>query len=466
MGDTEKPTGGTESDEKAAPETEEEIISTEDEEKPAPEAGGEEEKATEEDEVSETPEEEEVGAEFEVAAKDEGTGLEDESEAGGEEEKAAEEAESEEAKADELKTDATLSELYNRDPDLKEFIKAHPNLRGPWMIAAEINKTFRTPADAASAKENSDQLMTYDGHFFSRETGSKRAFLNALYASQVDEQGQSSGHYEEMAYEMMGEGLTNLSSSIRNQAPDTIESIAAFGWTPQQMLDVIGVIGSMFGHEPSKFGIEGAAAVAAGSPAAAAKPDAATQKILREVEELRGQVKTQESKEEGLFFDGINSSLQISVNSIVSKQLVKVTGLEKQPPAYRSWIEAKISAKINDGLRGDDYFKKSIDQIVLKSGKRDPELAKTILGRLEQRARQLLPNAFREVMKDSGAKAIGTGKGKPGTKAGSGKLAGGSPGGTRGSKSGGRSSGPDKTDVDDPKPGESYSDHADRILAE
>ena len=392
-----------------------------------------------------------------------GGGEEEETPAAEEETPAGEET-SEEEKAAELKADETLGDLYNREPKLKEFLKENHHLRNGWMRAAEINKVFSTPADASTAKENSDQLMTYDGHFFSRETGSKRNFLNSLYASQVDEHGASQGHYEELAFEMMGEGLTNLSAAIRNQDPDTLQSISAFGWKPETMLDVIGAVGSMFGLDPAKFGIERAAGAppAGAAPADRTGPDAATKKLMDEVAQLREGKKKFEASEETAFFQGISAQLGISVKNMVGKQLSKVTGLGKQPPAYRSWIEEQIAAKVNDGLRSDEYFKKSVDQIVLKAGTRTPELGKQVLAKLEQRARQLLPAVFREVMKDSGAKVRGDGDGKPDSKAGSGKPGEGTPGKSRGNKtSSGRSSGPSSTDEDE---GKSYDEVADELL--
>jgi hypothetical protein len=303
----------------------------------------------------------------------------------------AEAAPEAEPETEPLPKDAELAEVYRQHPELKEFFKAHPAMRAPWFRAVEINKVFPSVEDASRAKDWALQLYNFDSQYFGDE-GGKRQFLQALWDNSLDDRGQPTGHYEQVAGIITGDALSNLGNIVLRDA-----SIAqAAGLTPEQAKLAINYVKTMLGMGEAR---------AAGTGATAAPGnDAREQEYRRREAEITAREQALRTSSETSFTESMKNEFNGWLAAEVDKRLKPASALAAMPPGFSSWVKETISKRVGDALRGDSFFAAQVDAMV-RSGNRSPEHAAQLRGELERRTRQVLPDIVKNVLGEAGVQA-------------------------------------------------------------
>ena len=318
------------------------------------------------------------------------------------EEVQAEESTEEEPPVEEPEVDpnSSLGQLYMQNDKLKGFLKENQDLKAFWFRAAEINKTFSTPADAERARDQALEFMSFDKHWYGDKDG-KREFQRALYENSKDEQGNPQGHYEDFAEMMTGDTLDNLDRGAQQFAQQG-------GVTLEQYKTAIAIVNASLGRG-EKGGSQPKldSAYPQGDP----QNDAVRQRMAdmdKRESDLRAQEGRFRSSQSSEFNGRVSSSYDAWLSNEIQTKLEPAKAfLSNQAPFYRDAITKSITAQVEEVMKSDKLFQANL-QSLMRSGNRGPEHLSKITKELEQRTRITLPGIVSQVLKQAGSQVMAT----------------------------------------------------------
>lgn len=337
------------------------------------------------------------------------------------------------AKGDEAQQAAQLAETYRQHPELKEVFKEHPQLRAPFFKALEMNKVFSTVQDAQFAREYAEEHLTME-QLYNGDANGKRELLKQMYEFSLDDSGQPTGHYEELASLIVSDTLTNLLNANQNDA----NGQAAIRWIR------------------GKLGLSGRDTEPANESGAAA-PDAREAALRRREAEIARREGEYTVQMDRTFASKLEENYDTWLGREIDARLAPAgAAISKLPTRFQTALRNDIARGVKEALRGDRFFSTRFESL-LQSGQRSPEHAQKLLGELEQRSRQNLPGIVRDVLKEVGIQLMQSQKEKETRRAAGAArrepAATGSP-----AKLTGQRSGPQA------KPGENFDSFANRVL--
>jgi hypothetical protein len=302
----------------------------------------------------------------------------------------------------ELKSDETLKKMYRENyGQIKEIIKQNPALRPAFFKAAELNEIFVTPDDARQAKEWATQLYKFDNMYYGNESN-KREFINSLYENSKEADG-SSPHFDQVASMFVGDGLSNIAARVQQGDPNIARAFSDLGLNGKQAMVAVQAVAAMFGI-PLR-GVNFPKPTAAGPNAGPGTMSEREQFLANRVAELDAQLKSGQqttlAQAEQNFYNGIQSTFHGSLDTDIAKRLENATALKSQKPGFQNWVRESIKQRTIDAVRNDSFFANQMEAMS-RSGNRGPEHQRQLVAALEQRARQFLPDALKEVLGEAG----------------------------------------------------------------
>lgn len=303
----------------------------------------------------------------------------------------------------EAAADATLKAVYRENfGQIKEIIKQHPELRPAFFKAAELNQIYTTVEDAKQAKEWATQLYQFDNLYYSTKTEDKRAFLNALHENSLEPDG-SSPHYDQVASLVVGDGLSNLAARIQQGDQSISRAFADIGLNGKQAMVAIQAVAAMLGIplQGVRFSSPTPAQDGNGVPARSEHEQYLAQEVARLNAEIQSTRESSLAQTESSFYNGIQSRFTESLGTDIAKRLESATALKTQKPGFQNWVKNEIRTRTINAVRSDEFFANQMEAMS-RSGNRGPEHQQQLIAALEQRARQFLPDAVREVLNEAG----------------------------------------------------------------
>jgi len=368
-------------DDQTATEPAETEETTEQAEPVEPEQAETAEEAPETEEAPEQPEEEPEQAE------------QPEEEETAEEEEAAEPEEEPAPEGSEM--ERSLAEWYREYPALKQFLKEHPELRPAFFKAREYDRLFGTVDDARTARDWAlDYWQMYQ--YWMGGPEDKRQLLNVLWETSLGPDGQSTGHYEQLAQLVTSDVLTQIERGLQN--PQVAQQwLAQTGLErPEQLGVALEVIRRILGLS------QGTGQQAAGPAARPAAPgmDALAQREAA----LRAREQALQQRMEQEFVTSVRSEFARWLSQQVSRYTEKATAVDallKKRPGLRPLIEEIIQRKTAETLLADTLFTSRLNALAAQRGL-TPETAQAMVDALRARARQVMPQIASGVLRDLG----------------------------------------------------------------
>lgn len=309
---------------------------------------------------------------------------------------------------EEKEVEKTLTDAYRDFPKLKEVFKTNPELRAPFFKAAQMNKIFPTVREAEQAKDWAMSLFEIDKLYYSKDLSDKKNLQKLLWEENLDRNGQSTGHYEQLQELFTADSLAGLERAI-TQNPG-LANMVQNGFTPEQAKVAVEVVrrliqassgrplsaGGNFGESatrPTKESFSGDTTQMSPRERAMAEELASlrSEKNQRTAEEQTRGEQDFNTKAFSLFWDGDGQTR--GLKSEVDKRIPSVyKGNEFFEDAFR----AKVLGEIQKQLSQDAFFNSQLDAAA-RSGDRGPEHIAELADMLRQRAGLLVPTIAREI---------------------------------------------------------------------
>ena len=316
----------------------------------------------------------------------------------------------------EKEMEKTLTEAYREHPKLKEALKAYPDLRAPFFKAAQLNKLYPTIQEAEKAKQWAMDLFNIDKMYYGG-TADKQALQKLLWEENLDRDGKSTGHYEQLQELFTSDTLVGLEKAI-TQNPTLAAAVAA-GFKPEQATVAIEVVRRL---------IQAAAGrpLTAGAGVGGRQVDASTLPIdttnmtprERQLAEENARLKsaheeftrTQAATSEQEFNRGAYDLFYNSVKPEIDRRMPSSV---KGNQFYEKAFANEVLAEVHKQLRADTFFDAQLEAAV-RAGNRGPEHRAQIAEMIQQRAQLLIPGIARQLAGQVAAvktAAAGTGAG-------------------------------------------------------
>lgn len=296
--------------------------------------------------------------------------------------------------------DKALNEAYRDHPELKEFLKAHPQLKPQWFFASQVQREgFKTLDDVKAAKEAFDTLTDFDSLYYSEKPEDSARFVDQLWKNSLRDPAQphhpqtnpSTGNFERVAERIVSDTLSRLLTLAQNRSQ-------LAGWTPEQAKIAVEGVAKMLqaqlrGEDGAGLGVT----PAQGAPASPAESRLRAREAALEARERELRTTADEH---------FQNEIQSGFQSFLTRELDLATKpiaalLAKQPKGVQNSVREQIVTRVAKAVEQDTVFYRQFETR-MRAGNRGPEHLEQLNLMLEQRGAHYFPTIANEVFSEFG----------------------------------------------------------------